>query len=66
MNVNVTVVTRPGRVSGSITRHSVAIRLQPSSWAASSISRGIEEKKPCRIQIANARLNAVFVRISDR
>jgi hypothetical protein len=41
----------------------VPTRLQPSRWAASSTSLGMEEKKPCRIQTANARLNAELVRM---
>ena len=64
MKVKIVAVTRPGRVSGSMTRRRICHRLAPSSAAASSTSSGIEEKKPCRIQIAKARLNAAFVRIS--
>ena len=39
-------------------------RPQPSTAAASSISRGIDAKNACRIQIAKARLNAALVRMS--
>ena len=55
--------TTPGQTSGRLTRSKVCNRFNPSSCAASSISTGIEAKKLCRIQIANARLNAAFTRI---
>ena len=45
-------------------RRSVPSRPQPSTAAASSISRGIEAKKPRSIQTAKARLKAALVRMS--
>ena len=56
----------PGRTSGSMTRHSTPTRVQPSTSAASSSSRGISSKKPIRIQIASGRENATYGRISPR
>ncbi len=49
-----------------MTRHRVPNRPQPSRFAASSTSFGIEEKNPCRIHVANARLNAALVRMMAR
>ena len=64
MNAKIAAVTRPGNESGSTIRTSTRIRPQPSTAAASSISRGIDAKNARRIQMANARLNAALVRMS--
>jgi len=64
IKAKITAVTSAGRESGSTTWRSVLSRPQPSTAAASSISRGMEAKKARRIQMANARLKAAFVRMS--
>ena len=64
MNEKISAVAIAGRASGSTTRRSTPSRPQPSTAAASSISRGIEAKKPRSIHTAKARLNAAFVRMS--
>ena len=64
MNAKIAAVTRPGSESGSTMRQSTRTRPQPSTAAASSISRGIEAKNARRIQIAKARLKAALVRMS--
>ena len=64
MKAKMAAVAMPGRASGSTTRSERPSRPQPSTAAASSISRGIEAKNARRIQIAKARLNAALVRMS--
>ena len=64
MKAKITAVTSPGSDSGRITRMRTPRRPQPSTAAASSISRGIDAKNARRIQMANARLKAAFVRMS--
>ena len=64
MKAKITTVTIPGPASGSTMRSSVPSRLQPSTAAASSTSRGIPAKKARSIQTAKARLKAALVRIS--
>src|SRR5207237_8575393 len=64
MKAKITAVTSPGSDSGRITRMRTPGRPQPSTAAASSISRGIDAKNARRIQMANARLKAAFVRMS--
>ena len=61
MKAKITAVTMAGSESGSTTRASVRSRPQPSTAAASSISRGIVAKNARRIQTANARLKAALV-----
>ena len=50
MAPNSAAVTSPGRTIGSITCQSTLKWLQPSTSAASSISRGTSSKKPIMIQ----------------
>ena len=63
MKAKITAVTMAGSESGSTTRASVRSRPQPSTAAASSISRGIVAKNARRIQTANARLKAALVKM---
>jgi len=64
MKAKITAVTMAGSDSGSVIWRSVRSRPQPSTAAASSISRGMAAKNARRIQMANARLKAALVRIS--
>src|SRR5439155_15555507 len=55
---------RPGRASGSTTYQTACAPLQPSSIAASSISRGMQSTKPFISQVANGTPTAALARIS--
>src|SRR5438034_11393974 len=56
-NVNSATATRPGRASGMITRQNACWYDAPSIIAASSMSRGIERKKPISIHTENGSAN---------
>jgi len=66
IKVKIIAVRRQGRASGRVILRSTLNREQPSSIAASSISSGMPEKNPVRIQTQKARLKAAFTRISER
>ncbi len=64
MKAKMPAVMMPGSATGRIMRKRVPTGPQPSTAAASSISRGIEAKKARRIQTAKARLKAAFTAMS--
>ena len=57
MKANTQAATVPGRATGSTTRNSAPQCEVPSTSAASSMSRGIELKKPASIHTAKGRAN---------
>ena len=59
MTPNVAATSIPGRTRGSSTASSTLGRVQPSTIAASSISRGISSKKPIMIQTTSGSENAM-------
>src|SRR5439155_20606770 len=50
-NVKMTTVSSPGRARGSTVLTTAPARLYPSTIACSSMSRGIERKKPTRSHV---------------
>ena len=53
-------VNTPGAASGTTTRHSAPIRVQPSIIAAFSRSRGMPWKKLASISVHIGRLSTVY------
>ncbi len=64
--VNSATATSPGRASGRITCQNACMYDAPSIIAASSMSRGIERKKPISIHTENGSANDEYARISAR
>lgn len=53
MNPKSEVAIRPGASSGSATRTKAPVRVQPSTWAASSSSGGMVARNPRSTTIVN-------------
>jgi hypothetical protein len=56
--MKIDVEARPGRITGTTTRHRICRRDRPSSRAASSSSIGTSARKPRSSHMAKGRLNA--------
>src|SRR5690349_3092551 len=65
VRVNSATASSPGFARGSTTRRNAWMRVQPSTSAASSSSRGIDAKYPVSSQVANGSVNVGYVTISD-
>ena len=66
VNAKSVAVTRPGRASGSTIRQSALSRVQPSTRALSSRSRGMLDRWAVNIQVMNGTMKAGYVTMSDQ
>ena len=64
MKAKIEVATRPGATSGSRIRTKAPRRLEPSTIAASSSSRGIPIRKPRSVHTENGSTKVMYVTIS--
>ena len=64
MNANTDVATSPGAISGSRMRTNAPSRVDPSTIAASSSSRGIPMMKPRSVQTENGSTKVMYVMIT--
>src|SRR4051794_29290585 len=66
VNAKITRLSSPGTLTGSTTRTAAPIRLQPSTRAASSISRGTCLKNPDMSQVQNGMVNVGYTTTSAK